>query len=345
MAVETELTPEQAWALHEAKLRAVAEMPRLLGHSSLVRPDVKLAQQHTQHQMLKQAHAEASRHQPQELVRPFLELSKNVLAAAMRTMRSMEGDALDLLLAPGDVFALSGSGQLSKIGTVRGFLGHVLLVAGVPRAIRRGTPEADELADAWPSDEVAELWRIPVAESTRSEKGLYCAELVVFVDQRRGNRLTLIGDINSNDEMSLCRHEEMRLWQSPHELRKGLRTDIVQQVLTEMKACQSNWSHATAVRAVVKSAKLKKKNNCEETLDQVAAAWEMRPICTSIIVIFWQRYLLKSANGQGPLAAELILRWMPLKADRTLPGDLESGLQAEGWVHMASIPRLQSSQR
>lgn len=272
----------------------------------------------------------------------FKAFPQDLVSTLKRTRASSKGDLIDLLIVPGDVFVLRGSGQLSKIGTVQGFLGHVVLVVGSPRAIRRGTHQASELGDVWPSNSVAELWRIPTAESTRAEKGLYFVDLLVFVDKRRGNRLTLFGEISKN-EVSLCKHEEIELWQSPHDLRKGLCVDLVKHVLGDMKASQRDWSRATAVRALLTSAKLRRRaKNPKDTLRKVMAAWDRKPICTSIVVTFWQRYLLKSVSDEAASAIDLILRWMPLKADRTLPGELTRGLQAAGWVPVAAIPGLHS---
>ena len=40
-----------------------------------------------------------------------------------------------------------------------------------------------------------------------------------------------------------------------------------------------------------------------------------------------------------PKAASLdfILKWMPLKADRGLPGDLVTAMQSAGWVRVAQV--------
>merc|ERR1719162_2204282 len=82
-------------------------------------------------------------------------------------------------------------------------------------------------------------------------------------------------------------------------------------------------------------------------MDKIADYWKKEPICTSVVIIFWQRYLHKLAGvvvskvDSGKVEpAELIMRWMPLKADRVLPGDLLGTLTETGWVAMVQIPRI-----
>ncbi|CAK0865334.1 unnamed protein product [Prorocentrum cordatum] len=78
----------------------------------------------------------------------------------------------------------------------------------------------------------------------------------------------------------------------------------------------------------------------------VRASWTREPICTSIIIVFWQRYLCElAAATQGECAPslsglDLILQWMPLKADRGLPGDLLGVLRSRGWACVSQVPRV-----
>ena len=92
-----------------------------------------------------------------------------------KTELSLSGDCLDLLVAPGDVLLMRGSGRISDIGNAGGFMGHVLVVTATPVAVRHGTPEAEQLSAVWPKEAKA-LWKVGTVESTRREQGLYeCA--------------------------------------------------------------------------------------------------------------------------------------------------------------------------
>merc|ERR1712070_1180888 len=103
------------------------------------------------------------------------------------------------------------------------------------------------------------------------------------------------------------------------------------EVLAEMKRCEANWSASTAARAFMQmawgSAKLLPGRSSAELLEEIHSCWKMEPICTSVVVTFWQRYLCKLAmaatmsRGFHVDPAELVLKWMPLRADRVLPGE------------------------
>merc|ERR1719181_863840 len=98
-------------------------------------------------------------------------------------------------------------------------------------------------------------------------------------------------------------------------------------VLADMKVHEASWSHVTVARAMFSSARLTSAGSQlpEQTLNTVKACWEREPICTSVVITFWQRYLCEVAASQDQSpqqTLESIMRFMPLKADRGLPGDL-----------------------
>merc|ERR1719265_2822777 len=75
-------------------------------------------------------------------------------------------------------------------------------------------------------------------------------------------------------------------------LRKSLRLDLVHQAKEELKATGHNWSKWTAAKSVFQDAKLDPKTLTESKLKEY---WDRKPICTSIAIMFWQRYLWKLA--------------------------------------------------
>jgi len=181
-------------------------------------------------------------------------------------------------------------------------------------------------------------------------------------------------------------------------------------VVSDMAATQANWSATTAARAVVKQAAVVPKKTTAETLHDIQRCWHRPPICTSVIIAFWQRYVCRFAATQplvhqdnGPQvhhvtgervmywsesyrswmdavvmghnldsngaivsynldckvgaaaanirrptqvldmsvkAVEMIIRCMPLKADRALPGDLMKTMRDCGWACVPQVPRV-----
>jgi len=87
-------------------------------------------------------------------------------------------------------------------------------------------------------------------------------------------------------------------------------------------------------RAVLRSATLDEAPGSNTLLDEIQRCWASPPICTSVVIVFWQRYLCKVAAATGQTEVELILKLMPLKADRTLPGELMAGIRQCGWSIM-----------
>jgi hypothetical protein len=229
------------------------------------------------------------------------------------------------------VFFVRGSGGIADIGTTGGFLGHVLVVLAAPQPLR-ASDKAD-IQSAMPSIDTSRVWRVSTLESTRSHAGLHCCEMLLHIQPKTG-RFSFVGELSADGStLSLFENNEtVELWQSPADLRSQLRVDIMGQVLAEMKAAEQNWSYATAARAVLKSAALRGSKNRATLLRDMQECWNEAPICTSIVVIFWQRYLCHFAQAVGQRELDLVLKWMPLFADRGLPGDLTSSMKKCGWT-------------
>jgi len=268
---------------------------------------------------------------------------KNREKASQVTL-GLVGDALDMLLAPGDVLVVKGRGRLMEIGTAGGFMGHVLVVTAPPRFVSPESPAAEPLQAAWPK-EAAQLWMVPTVESTRHEQGLHQAETVLYVHRSSG-RLCLHGELGRYELVVQDSPETIEVWQSPAELRAQLRPDLMQEVVSNMKTQEADWSAGTAFRALVTSAKLTASAGSAQVLEDIRDCWARAPICTSVVVNFWQRYLCKLAHSaivdKGTLVdpAELVLRWMPVKGDRILPGELFRTLEDIGWVVLPLVPKV-----
>lgn len=93
-----------------------------------------------------------------------------------------------------------------------------------------------------------------------------------------------------------------------------------------------DWSFCTAAMAYFSGGGLSLQANNRELLEEVTEAWESAPICTSVAIIFWQKYLRKQASILGEKEAKLIRKWMPVRADCTLPSTLADTLLACAWT-------------
>jgi len=249
---------------------------------------------------------------------------------------SVEASAVQSALAPGDVLFVKGTGGLTEIGTTGGFLGHFLVVLASPNRLLPSSPEALELSKMKPLLDIACVWKVETIESTRSREGLHRAEMLVHIEQRTG-RFIFVGELCGN-ELAWMDDEIVQLWQSPQEFRSQIRKDFIFGVLSEMKSCEKNWSLATAARAVLMNAAVREDDGKGRLLQELCDCWSEAPICTSIVVVFWQRLLCRvvSRSKQAPLDA--ILRVMPLKADRGLPGDLINAMSQCGWTQLNHMP-------
>lgn len=249
----------------------------------------------------------------------------------------MDGDRLDKILRPGDVLCTQGDGGgLMRLGATGGFMGHVLLVTAQPRCVLQGSREAILFQNAWPEG-VRVLWLVRTMESTRSSQGYSESEYLMHVDDRTGRFLTIAEEIN-NVIHKLEKPEPIDIWQCPEALRRGFRYDIMLKVLDEIRCFEGNWSWVTAVRAFFLSAQVSEDN--DSMLHELQQCWMAEPICSSLIVMFWQRYFCEYADSHnahpGPNTTEvdaldLIMEWMPLKCDRALPGDVMSTMRECGW--------------
>lgn len=252
-----------------------------------------------------------------------------------------EHDPVRGAIAPGDVLFVPGtSGSLAEVGTAGGFMGHFMVALRLPRRIVAGSAEARTLCAVWPAG-VQEIWQIGVLESTRGVAGLNHADMLVRVEDRTG-RFIIFGEIGSQGELSVCDDEAFEIWRTPHELRASFRPDIFRDVVSEMSQCSGDWSITTAARALFRSATNFNSSDKAELLEEIKACWAADPICTSVVIVFWQKYLCKMALVRQACVAsaahqsDLILKFMPLKADRGLPGEVLQAMRQCGWMQVSA---------
>lgn len=249
-------------------------------------------------------------------------------------------------IAAGDVLLVKGRGRLAAIGAAGGLMGHVMLAQGAPRRLLATSPEAAALFGVRPLLHSEQLWRVEVFESTRSNVGLHCCELLLHPEHGTG-RVVLVAeltksspgvDVPEETELLLIDDEAAEVWQSPPELRSELRPKIMSEVLREMKISEQSWSIATAARAMLKTATVRGRSIQGHLLQELKACWLEAPICTSVVVVFWQQYLCRLAQETSQDELDLILKWMPLKADRGLPSELIDTMSKCKWVLLDCPP-------
>lgn len=238
---------------------------------------------------------------------------------------------------PGDVLFIRGEGGFADIGTTGGFLGHFLVVTATPaRLTASELKQVNEMRDDFREER---LWKVETVESTRNHCGLHRSHLVLFVEPGT-SRVLVVAEILANQaDVVEVEPELVHIWQSPAELRLQLSTFAVEDVISDMKVQEQNWSYATAARALLLGASVEGRSADKQLLHELSACWLTAPICTSVVVIFWQRLLGHLAPKLRLPHAELIMRYLPLKADRGLPTELLAVLGSCGWTekHKASI--------
>jgi hypothetical protein len=248
-------------------------------------------------------------------------------------------------LKPGDVLFQKGEATgIWRIGATGGVMGHVVVVVSQPTRLARQSELHQALQEAHPS-ELPELWRISTVESTRRERGLHHTELFAYASPHAGH-LVLVGELGRDGQISSFDREQMQVWQSPSEVRHRASPELVSEVLKDMEADARDWSYATAARAVLLPADSFRGGSSDEVFAEIKACWKAEPICTSVVISFWQRLLSlvarrdahRSNSDDGDKdALDLILRWMPLKADRGLPGELLQCMDKCGWRKMKTV--------
>jgi len=253
-----------------------------------------------------------------------------------------EDDLIAGVMVPGDVLFVQGSpGGLWELGTNGGLMGHVMLVIEPPEKIELDTDEAHHLQLVWPPG-ASEIWKVRTVESTRANKGLHEALLLLHVAPD-SSRLVLIGELGDGTvEIS---GETAEVWQSPEPLRARLGERLMGEVLGEMREQGASWSWATAARAVFRApSSFNGGADKVKVLREIQECWMTDPICTSVVIAFWQRVLCRAAGGDADdfdaaAAADLVMEYFPLKADRSLPGALLTTMSRCGWTRRTTVQK------
>mmetsp|Transcript_82970 Transcript_82970/g.130486 ORF Transcript_82970/g.130486 Transcript_82970/m.130486 type:complete len:338 (-) Transcript_82970:46-1059(-) len=270
-------------------------------------------------------------------------------------------DSMDWLFQAGDLICVKGSADnITSLGSNGGFMGHAMIVTSAPRVIQWGSEEAIEFANLWPKtgqSEAGWLFVVPTMESCRSEEGFYESEYVLYIDEHK--RIRLLGEQKPDTINRFEEAEHVLVYQCPLALRKDLKMHLMDDCFESMRnGSQASWSWSTAIRAYLFSADIEASAGIlrDAALDEIQKCWSADPICTSLIITFWQRYLCAVADEWNGMrwpheeikhAFDTIYRWMPLKADRALPSDMVRALDRCGWtcISRVSAPSFEGRHR
>jgi hypothetical protein len=226
---------------------------------------------------------------------------------------------------------------IMRLGATGGFMGHVLLVVAQPRGVQRHSAEATPYASMWPR-EAKTLWIVRTWECCRNADGYTETDYIMYIDG--WGRIQLAGAVEASHLTNYDSATELQLFCCPPELRSHLRLDLMNEVLASMDS-DASWSWNTAIRAFLFSAdvsEMQDDDNSDEVLRSIQQCWKASPICTSVIIIFWQKYLCKLAQrSPGTHAVDWIVSWMPVKADRALPGELLGAMERCGWTVVETL--------
>jgi hypothetical protein len=247
--------------------------------------------------------------------------------------------ALNAVISAGDVLKIRGEANANAIthrGAVGGFMGHVLVVVSDPVPIWAGSVESLRYEEFWPRG-VNCVWRVSTIEGSSAVCGLHEAQLLLYIAASR--KLFAIGEERGDCAVRFEECEQVDVWQPPPELRScHFRSDFIHAVLNDMRGNQKDWSWSTAVRAFLRDGGLWQQAEHPITMEEVQEAWNVAPICTSIVIRFWQQYLEKLALHTFVDPLTLILKFMPLRADRVLPGELCIAMIECGWSTWERVP-------
>jgi len=193
-------------------------------------------------------------------------------------------------------------------------------------------------------------------ECTRPFRGQdfpwYPAESV-YVLRRATGELLLVGDIADGSLVLGITDQPVPVKILLHPFRSG-RSDApfdggVFRAAMERCARESRrWSKGTALKAItarrscLSADEYPDPDSRQELMEQLRRSWDKKPICSSVAIKVWQRYfeMLCPPGPKGlDLAAQHILRWMPVLSDRTAPSMLLKTLSTCGWMLRSSFSR------
>lgn len=251
-------------------------------------------------------------------------------------------------------------GDIILCGPDKWGIHHVVLSIGNLRP----DPEAGQvITQAWIHEgglpagidpRATDIFILRTIESTRALRGQdiswYPAK-TFFARDRRTGEAWMVGDI----PIGSMKSNVIETTPSPvpvkllfHPLRPGcggppFQLEVFRTALGESAKVSRKWGLATALRGMrAKRESLDPQQypdprSREVLMAELRESWDRDPICASVAIKVWQRYFDLAAGGNDDVAAQFILRFMPLIADQTWPSAMIKNLSKCGWVMRGNL--------
>merc|ERR1712032_812950 len=138
----------------------------------------------------------------------------------------------------------------------------------------------------------------------------------------------LVGDLPPDSNTIEVHEEPIKAKLLLHPLRNGdlkFNEVVFTKALAQRAQESRRWSMKTAVNATVfRSGTLDphrypSQKSREDLMEDLRKRWDKPPICTSVVIMVWQKYFELAFPGDTDRAVQHILRWMPLLSDKALP--------------------------
>jgi len=238
-------------------------------------------------------------------------------------------------LLPGDIIMTMGGKSIATH--------HVMLVCGKLEFV----PQFRKVLEVPPE---AEVWACKTIESTGLEEGHeyhWHSAYTFFSRDKHSKTLELVGDITEGDDEVCVAEEPVRCKVLLHPLRtefggQGLDGDIFRKIVHELEIVSKAWSISTCTKAFlsrmfftwqggINPENYKTEKAKEDLMESLQNSWVIAPICASVPVKVWQRYI-QETSVDTVAAADLILSNMPLHCQCVVPSIMIKRLSEEGWV-------------
>jgi hypothetical protein len=241
-------------------------------------------------------------------------------------------------------------GDLALCGPDDWGIHHVVVLRGAMLP----DPDAARLMHMPPHFDV---FSCPTIESNRHLKGerfvWYAATSLYARDQRTG-QMFLVGDVPEGSRIIEVAQKHVPVKLLLHPLRRGhggpaIVPALFERAVMDLAINSTHWSLRTALNAITSSrtaldpADYPTPNDREQLMDELEQSWESRPICSAAAVCIWQRYFQLFSEQTGPpstakdRAAQLILQWIPMIPDQTMPSLLVKVLTRCRWILKGSL--------
>jgi len=239
------------------------------------------------------------------------------------------------------------AGDILFVGPDRWGIHHVVLCRSPLNPAE--TDVKEKVSQQHPNTMTGDILCCQTIESTRPHNGPNSAwypALSVFVRWHTTGELEQLGDIGEGSRTFNVNTELMPVKPLLHPFRPnvaglGFDGELFQAATRVCAAESQKWSKMTAIRALsakraaINQADFADARSRQDLMQDIRKRWNKKPICSSVAIQVWQKYIEMLFSGSAEstdLAAQQILRWMPVYSDQTTPSMLMKVLSQCGWM-------------